>query len=139
MPPDSDPLVDALVRTAYDVMRVVTRVAASHDISVTQMRVLGILRDREPRLSELADYLGLDKSSISGLVDRAERRGLLARRPDQEDGRASRVLLTAAGRDLARSAAGQVADGIEPLVAHLTRSERATLARLFAPDPTAAG
>ena len=32
--------------------------AADHDLSLTQLRVLGILRDRRLKMSELASYLG---------------------------------------------------------------------------------
>jgi DNA-binding MarR family transcriptional regulator len=132
MQPTADDLVDALARTAFDVMQVITRVANAHDLSLTQVRVMGILRDTEPRLSDLADYVGVDRSSMSGLIDRAERRGLLQRRPDDQDGRASRVSLTASGRTLAERAAADVREGISPLVAHLTAAERATMTRLLA-------
>jgi DNA-binding MarR family transcriptional regulator len=111
--------VDALVKTSFDVMRVVTQVAAGLGISSTQVRVFGILRDNEPRLSELAEYLGLDKSSISGLIDRAEQRALVERRIDDADRRATRVRLTAAGRELARTAERDIVEGIAPLIAHL--------------------
>ena len=46
--------------------------------------------------------LGLDKSSTSGLVDRAERRGLVCRVPSQIHRRSVRVRLTDHGRGLAR-------------------------------------
>ena len=53
-------------------------------------------------MSELADRLGLDKSSTSGLVDRAQRRGLVRRVPSQLDRRSVRVRLTIEGRELRR-------------------------------------
>ena len=125
-----DELVDALVRTSFEVMRIVTQVAGAHDVSVSQMRVFGILRDNEPRLSELAEYLGLDRSSVSGLIDRAEQRGLVERRADAADGRASRVRLTEQGRELATLAEREVAAGIAPIVAHVPARHRATIVGL---------
>src|ERR1700728_3876978 len=92
-------LVDALVMTSFTTMAVLNRIAAEHDLSLTQIRVLAILRDRRGKMSELADYLGLDKSTITGLVDRAEKRGLLQRTPNPVDGRAVDVMLTAAGME----------------------------------------
>ena len=77
--PEGEALVDALAHSAFVVMGALTRIGAEHELSLTQLRVLGILRDRTPRMAELADYLGLEKSTMSGLVDRAERRGLLER------------------------------------------------------------
>ena len=110
-----DERLDALVTTAFDVMGVVSRVAAAHDLSLTQLRVLAILRDRTPRMSELATYLGLDRSSLTGLIDRAVARGLLQRVPDATDSRAIRVALTAAGRDLAATGAEEIRAGVSEL------------------------
>ena len=87
---DQTPLIDALVRTAFFTTAVLSRVAAEHDLSLTQLRVLAILRDRQGSMSDLATYLGLDKSTISGLVDRAENRGLLRRTQNPLDGRGDR-------------------------------------------------
>jgi hypothetical protein len=67
----SDGLMDGLVQTSFAVMAMVNRVGAKHDLSPTQMRVLAILSDRQPKMAQLAHHLGLDKSSISGLIDRA--------------------------------------------------------------------
>jgi DNA-binding MarR family transcriptional regulator len=50
------------------------------------------------RLSELAEVLHVDLSTVSRQVQAAQRAGLVERRPDSSDGRASRVSLTAAGR-----------------------------------------
>ncbi|GHF33280.1 hypothetical protein FHX82_005262 [Amycolatopsis bartoniae] len=50
-------------------------VAAEHELSVVQLRLLGVLRDRRPGMLELGAHLGLDKSSMTGLVSRAEKRG----------------------------------------------------------------
>ena len=102
-------LTSALVRASFATTAVLSRVAAEHDLSLTQLRVLAILRDRRVRMSELADYLGLDKSTISGLVDRAEKRGLLQRAPNPADGRATDVFLTAEGIQLAALGEGEIA------------------------------
>jgi DNA-binding MarR family transcriptional regulator len=51
------------------------------------------------RLSDLADVLHTDLSTVSRQVQAAERAGLVERRPDPSDGRASRVYLTVGGRD----------------------------------------
>jgi DNA-binding MarR family transcriptional regulator len=51
-----------------------------------------------PTISELADYLVLRHHSAVGLVDRAERDGLVRRTPDAENRSAVRVTLTRKGR-----------------------------------------
>ncbi|MGP7999253.1 MAG: MarR family winged helix-turn-helix transcriptional regulator [Streptosporangiaceae bacterium] len=137
---DDQQLIDALVRASFATMAVLSRVAAEHDLSLTQLRVLAILRDRRARISELADYLGLDKSTVSGLVDRAEKRGLLQRAPNPADGRAVDIFLTAGGMQLADVGAGQIARALSPMTGQLTRAETRRLAvlleRVVEPDGT---
>lgn len=125
-------LVDALVRTSFVTMAVLTRVGAEHELSLTQLRVLAILRDRRPRMAELARYLGLDRSSMSGLVDRAEARGLLRRAPNPDDRRAVDVFLTADGLELATRMYDEVARSLAPMLHALGRADRARLQKLLA-------
>lgn len=124
-------LVDALARTSFTTMAVLNRIGAEHDLSLTQLRVLGILRDRRVKMSTLADFLGLDRSTISGLVDRAEKRGLLRRAPNPADGRAVDVLLTETGAELAEHGATEVARALSPLTSKLTRAEARRLTALL--------
>jgi DNA-binding MarR family transcriptional regulator len=124
-------LIDALVRSSFEVMAVLSRIGAEHDLSLTQLRVLGILRDRRIRMSELAGHLGLDKSTVSGLVDRAEKRGLVQRAPSTADGRAVDVFLTAAGTELAGRGAAQLAQALSPMTGPLTRAQARQLTALL--------
>jgi DNA-binding MarR family transcriptional regulator len=124
-------LIDALVRTSFATMAALTRIAAEYDLSLTQLRVLAILRDRRVKMSELADYLGLDKSTISGLVDRAEKRGLLLRAPNPLDGRSVDVLLSPDGRELAERGSAHIAATLSPMTSALTRAEAHRLAALL--------
>lgn len=128
---DQQELIDAMVRASFAVMGVLSRVSAEHDLSLTQLRVLAILRDRSGRMSELADYLGLDKSTISGLVDRAEKRGLLQRGPNPDDGRAVDVFLTPAGAQLAEQGGDQIARALSPMIRQLSKTETRRLAALL--------
>jgi len=127
----NDDVLDVLAQTAHAVTTVLTRVAAEHDLSLTQLRVLAILRARRLRMSALADYLGLERSTMSGLVDRAEKRGLLARGPSATDGRAVEVYLTDEGRALAERGTAQVRAALEPSTAVLTPSEQRRLQALL--------
>src|SRR5262245_54524928 len=90
-------IVDSLAQLSFLVLSILSRVGAEHDLSVIQIRLLGILRDREPSMLQLAQYLNLDKSSITGLVDRAERRGLVERTISPNDRRGFNVRITSAG------------------------------------------
>ena len=124
-------LVDALAQASFVVMAVLSRIAAEHDLSLTQLRVLAILRDRRGKMSELADHLGLDRSTISGLVERAEKRGLLQRAPNSDDGRAVDVFLTAGGARLAEVGGAQIARALAPMTGQLARSEARRLTALL--------
>jgi DNA-binding MarR family transcriptional regulator len=124
-------LVDSLAQTSFLVQGIVRRVAARHELSVVQMRLLGILRDREPGILVLAGHLELDKSSVTGLVDRAARRGLVERVADPGDGRAVRVRLTKEGRALAARGAEEVGDELLAATADLTEPQRRQLSTLL--------
>ena len=124
-------LIDALVRSSFAVMAVLSRIGAEHDLSLTQLRMLGILRDRRVTMSELADHLGLDKSTISGLVSRAENRRLIERAPNPADWRAVDVFLTAAGSELAGRGAAQVARALSPMTGELTAGQARQLTALL--------
>jgi DNA-binding MarR family transcriptional regulator len=128
-PPQLDP-VDGMAQLSFVVMGMLERRAAEHDLSIAAARLLGVLRDREPTMNELARLLDLDKSSVTGLVDRAERRGLVARASSPADGRAVLVRLTDEGRSLVSAAAGLFAADVTAMLGRLPARDRAVLARL---------
>ncbi|QMU76660.1 MarR family transcriptional regulator [Streptacidiphilus sp. PB12-B1b] len=123
-------IVDGLVQLSFLVQGTLGQVAAEHGLSIVQLRLLGVLRDREPGMQELARHLGLDKSSMTGLVDRAERRGLVRRAASPHDGRAVRVSLTPQGVDLALAVTADAGRRIQDLAAGLDDEERSQLSRL---------
>lgn len=127
----SPELVDNLVQVSFKVQAILTRIAAAHDLSLIQVRMLGILRDRRPVMQELAAYLGLEKSSLSGLVDRAEQRKLVERVPHPDDGRAMILGITALGQKLARAVEAEVAADVGALVAQLPKADRERLTTLL--------
>jgi DNA-binding MarR family transcriptional regulator len=120
-------LVDALAQLTFAVQGVLGRTAAAHDLSIVQLRLLGILRDRRPAIKELATFLQLDKSSVTGLVDRAQERGLVTRDASPVDRRSVRVTITAAGRELVDRAQADVEAEIAVLVAGLNPAQRTRL------------
>lgn len=124
-------LADTLVTTAFVTMAVINRIGAENDLSLSLIRVLGILWDRRPRMTELADYLGLEKQTMSGLVARAEKRGLVARAPNEEDGRATDVFLTGDGVKLVKRLHAQGRQALAPLTGRLGASDRRLLQELL--------
>src|ERR1700734_3981336 len=124
-------LRDALAQMSFTLMAVLTEVAAEHDLSLTQLRVLGILRDREPTMDDLANFTGLERSTISGLIDRAAQRGLVTRTADPHDGRSVRVSLTEFARRLVPHVTAAIGDRITPLTGRLSADEQQRLTALL--------
>jgi MarR family transcriptional regulator, lower aerobic nicotinate degradation pathway regulator len=122
---------DGLAQLSFLVQGILERRAREHDLSVIQIRLLGVLRDRMPTMNELARLLGLDKSSVTGLVDRAERRGLVVRVPSTADRRAVLVSLTEHGRSLASAGAARFDADISLLLERLPPADRYALSRLI--------
>lgn len=81
---------------------------------------------------ELARHLGLDKSSMTGLVTRAEKRGLVQRTPSPHDGRAVLVDLTPLGRQLTDQCTAEMDEQIAALTAPLTTTEHTQIRALAA-------
>ena len=123
-------LVDAIAQLSFLVQNALAELAGEYDLSLIQTRLLGILRDREPTMNELGRHLDLDKSSITGLVSRAQKRGLVSRTVSEIDRRVVRVSITDAGRDLIRQVAERFTERIEDLVAPLADTDRQHLSRL---------
>jgi MarR family transcriptional regulator, lower aerobic nicotinate degradation pathway regulator len=119
-----------LAQLSFLIYRMLERRAAERDLSIIQTRLLGVLRDRRPSMNELGRLLSLDKSSVSGLVERAERRGLVTRTPSPADGRAVLVGLTQSGRSMVAEASSQFEADVLALLNRLSRSDRRSLSSL---------
>lgn len=77
-----------------------------YGLGQSEFRALGLLAaadDGEVRLLDLADDLGLDRSSVSRLVTRLEGAGLVGRESCGDDRRGVYTVLTEEGRDLYRT------------------------------------
>jgi DNA-binding MarR family transcriptional regulator len=79
---------------------------------------------------DLARHLELEKSSVSGLIDRAQRRGLVERAPAPGDGRGVHVRLTEEGRRVTRRVETQAYAALDDLLGVLAKRDRARLSAL---------
>jgi DNA-binding MarR family transcriptional regulator len=81
------------------ISKIYAEALAGHEITPPQLFLLSCLEacdGQKPR--DLAEQVCLDASSLTGLLDRTEKAGLIQRRPDPEDRRALRIYLTEQGR-----------------------------------------
>ncbi|SOD74436.1 DNA-binding MarR family transcriptional regulator [Jatrophihabitans sp. GAS493] len=122
--------VDGLAQLSFAVYGTLERRAAERELSMIQTRLLGVLRDRRPTMNELARLLELDKSSITGLVARAERRGLVVRVPSGRDRRSVQVELTDEGRSLVAEVSARFEADVTAMLARLPSADRGLLADL---------
>jgi DNA-binding MarR family transcriptional regulator len=77
--------------------------AKPYGLRIEGVRVLFRLVAQDNRsVNELSSLTGIEKSTLSRLLDRLEKRGLVKRGRDPEDGRSVIVSLTAKGRKLAQ-------------------------------------
>jgi DNA-binding MarR family transcriptional regulator len=125
-PPAAVAGLDALglVQLSGLVQAVFARVAERHDLPPVQARMLCVLAEGARGMAELARAFGVEKAALTGLVDRAERRGLAERSPVPGDRRAVRVALTDAGRRSAAAFHAEVTAELDHLLAPLSPGDR---------------
>ena len=104
-PSEADPRYRALVellRTADTLWSASRTFFAPWNLGPSQFNVLNLLHSNPTGLSqtELGRQLLMDRSNITGLVDRLEKRGLVERQDAADDLRAYRVVLSPAGSRL---------------------------------------
>jgi len=94
---------------------------ARGELTAPQMAILSILVGAEGlSLKELSERAALAHSTVSGIVDRLESRGLVAREPDAADGRFSRIVVTEPVRAFVHDKLPQLA--VQPLAEALRRA-----------------
>ncbi len=90
-----------------------------------------LLRHDGQTLAGLSRALLVTAGNVTGLVDRAERDGVVERRPDPDDRRVGRVWLTAEGRALIRAVLPMHDRQVHELLGGLGREQRRELRRLL--------
>jgi DNA-binding MarR family transcriptional regulator len=99
--PLGPPLIGALLRMPVDAVRrqMIDRLHAHGfaDIDPAHLIVLRYPGPQGERPSDLAAQLGLTKQALNYQLGQLERRGYLERRPDPDDQRSRRIVLTRRG------------------------------------------
>ena len=118
-----------LAELAIVITATVARVAEDHDLTTMQSRLLCCLGEPR-RMVDLAEFLGVEKAALTGLVDRAERRGLVERAAVPGDRRAIQVTVTDDGAKAVLAFEAAVASALDGLLAPLPVKDRAEFRRL---------
>lgn len=125
---------ESLFRAQVAVMRKLQAGKAFKNVAINEYDVLFTL-SRCPsgwlRLNELNDHVLLSQSSLSRLVERLEKRGLVVRQPAPDDGRGVLLKLTEEGAALQKEIGREHVRDISSLVGPaLTDVEQKELQRL---------
>ena len=113
-----------LIQLTTVVQAIYARVSERHDLTPVQARLLCVLLDGPRGMAELAHCFGVEKAALTGLMDRAERRGLARRSPVAGDRRALQVTLTDAGQRTAAAFHAELGAELSRLVSPLAPADR---------------
>lgn len=128
-PSDIDQLAAGLGQVAAFIRMAAWREAEPLGLTPTQTACLSLLAGRGAcRVTALARMLGITQPTASDAVAALERKGLVERRADPADGRATRVHLIAAGAEMARRTARPPA-ALSNALEMLSPGERAGMRR----------
>jgi DNA-binding MarR family transcriptional regulator len=102
------------------------------DVTPSQSRALSVLmRHGTLRLSELSEHLRIAARSATEVVDDLQEQGLVERRPDPADRRATLVALTGAGADAGAAIADARRAEAARFFGALSVDDRADLGRIL--------
>ncbi|MFG3255664.1 MarR family winged helix-turn-helix transcriptional regulator [Streptomyces sp. NPDC048172] len=136
-------VTDALVRLTHLVDHVFADVCREADLTPQQAQLLCMLIDGPVGMTELSRLLHLEKSSLTGLVDRVQRRGLVDRVRDGNDRRACRIELTEAGERIGQESHRAMGERLDALLHDFDGRDRdrltSSVSRILAAHTAATG
>lgn len=135
-------LVREVMATADAFARESQRLFRPHGLTAVQFNVLNVLAGQSRGLSqrELGDTLVVDRSNVTGLIDRLAKLGWVRRAADPDDRRIHRIELTPAGRRIWQKVQPRFAQAVGEVTAGLDeKAVRAALVVLKQLQAGAAG
>jgi DNA-binding MarR family transcriptional regulator len=130
--PESQTLAETFWAVARRLREHSRKTLAPWDITPSHSRALGVLMQHGTiRLRELSDHLHIAARSTTEVVDGLQERGLVERRPDPHDRRATLVTLTDDGVRVGRAIRTARTAEAEAFFGVLGESDRAELARIL--------
>ncbi|MEU8221268.1 MarR family transcriptional regulator [Kribbella sp. NPDC048915] len=122
-PADMD-AATGLVQLSGLVQGIIAAASERHELTPVQAKLLCVLLDGPKGMAELAQCFAVEKAALTGLVDRAEKRGLVERIPVPGDRRAVRVTPTEHGRRAAKAFHTEADGSLNGLIGHLGPADR---------------
>lgn len=103
------------------------KIQKEYGISIPQMLCLDFLKQADNFQStqkQLRDFLNLNSSTVTGIINRLEKKGLIARLPKREDKRTTHIILTSAGSKLLENTPPLLHDRLTKKLEHLSDAQR---------------
>jgi DNA-binding MarR family transcriptional regulator len=144
-PPASSASSATAARSVALAPSIVVRLLATHNLLIGALRrglapeltlarfdlLAQLAREDGPTLASLSRHMLVTAGNLTGLVDRAERDGIVERRADPKDRRLTRVFLTTRGEKLAQRAIREHNRLAEELLAPMPEADRKSLRDLL--------
>ena len=126
-------LTVAVMATANAFQRESQRLFRPHGLTAAQFNVLNVLGLKSEGMSqrELSEVLVVDRSNVTGMLDRMEEAGWVKRTPVVGDRRAYRVILTQAGVTLWKEVEPLYLDVVSQVTAGMSKADMATTIALL--------
>jgi DNA-binding MarR family transcriptional regulator len=136
LPPDVKPAIDAIfeaiVYLSTESRRITKELARRADLTGPQLTVLKMLEGvGDLSLSDLSERIRAQNSTVTGIIDRMEREGLVVRARSTEDRRVVHIKLTDRGAKIAREIAVEPMEIFRSALESLTPAEMRDLLRIL--------
>lgn len=132
MKPEVDAIVEAIVYLYTESRRLTKEVASRHGLTGPQLTVVKMLETLgELSLSRLSEKIRAQNSTVTGIVDRMEREGLVTRARSTIDRRVVQITLTPRGHELAREVKVEPIQIFREALVGLSRDDAKDLLRIL--------
>ena len=119
------------LKKSVDLISARFALASSDELSIQELKIVDFIGGRESCIMrEISEYMQVAVSTMTGIVDKLEDRGLVKRERNDEDRRIVRVLLTNKGRKLYKSYVENYLELSRQMLQSLSEDEQKTYLEL---------
>jgi DNA-binding MarR family transcriptional regulator len=127
-----DQILEAIIYLYTESRRITKELARRAELTGPQLTVVKMLESvGDLSLSDLSDRIRAQNSTVTGIVDRMEREGLVVRARSTEDKRVVNIRLTEKGERIAREIPVEPMEIFRGALAELTATEARDLLRIL--------
>ncbi|MDB4941572.1 MAG: Transcriptional regulator, MarR family [Labilithrix sp.] len=129
---DVNQVLETMIYLSTESRRITKELARRAELTGPQLTVVKLLEQvGELSLSELSERIRAQNSTVTGIIDRMEREGLVVRERSKEDRRVVHIKLTPKGASIARDIPLEPMEIVKGALASLSAQEMRDLVRLL--------